>query len=410
MREMPSGGHTWRAPIELLPCRRRSLGNRPLAAELGQEVVQVIVTRVAYDQFSRPLFPRLDLDLGSDLFGQFFLETCHVAVAVPASGLGRGMKDGVHEPLRLAHRERLVSDPLRSALLLPAVEREKRARVSHLELSVENQRLDRLLQIQQPEQIGGCGAGPADGLRRLLVRELELADQPLHAACFLERVEVFPLDVLDQRHGERRRIRHVANERRDFLETGDFRRAPASLPCDDLVTVTPDRPHENGLHQSLLPDRCRELLKRVLVHLGARLVTAALQLIDAQRGLPLGDGPSLAILVEEGIQAPAQPLEFHRRLSFIPPPQCRSARGSPPRGQYRPASLCIRDRALRRERRSSGPRRAARCVESRSRTPSCRNAPAIAPTPAARAHCAGRTWFEAALRYRASDSGAGGPF
>src|SRR6267143_3456123 len=100
MREMPSWGHTWRAPMDFsLSCRRRSLGNRPLAAELGQEVVQVIVTRVAYDQFSRPLFPRLDLDLGSDLFGQFFLEACHVAVAVPAPGLGCGMKDGVHQPL-----------------------------------------------------------------------------------------------------------------------------------------------------------------------------------------------------------------------------------------------------------------------------------------------------------------------
>src|SRR6267142_1779435 len=177
-----------------------------------------------------------------------------------------------------------------------------------------------------------------------------------------------------------------------------------------LVVAVRDRPHENGLHQSLFPDRSRELVKRVLVHLGARLVTAALQLIDAQRGLPLGDGSSLAILVEEGIQAPAQSLEFHRRLPLILSPRCRCARGSPPPGRHRLASLCIRDRASQRERRSSAPRRAVRCAESRSRTPSCRSAPATAPTPAAPAHCAGRTWFGAALRYRASDSGAGGPF
>ena len=118
--------------------------------------------------------------------------------------------------LRLPHGERLVCDPPCSALLLSSVQREKRPRVSHLELPVENQRLDRLLQIQQPEQVGGCGPGATDGLRRLLVSEFELADQPLHAARFLERIEIFPLDVLDQRHGERRRIRHVANERWDF--------------------------------------------------------------------------------------------------------------------------------------------------------------------------------------------------
>src|SRR6267378_2901544 len=150
MREMPSWGHTWRAPMDFsLSCRRRSLGNRPLAAELGQEVVQVIVTRIADDQFPRAFFARLDLDFGTDLFGQFFLETRDVAVGSgPAPRSDRGMKDGVDQLLRLSHGERLVCDPLRDALLLPPVEREKRARVSHLELSVKNERLYRLLQIQ----------------------------------------------------------------------------------------------------------------------------------------------------------------------------------------------------------------------------------------------------------------------
>src|SRR6266850_4734562 len=150
MRETPSVGHTWRAPMDLSPAAGGlSSGDRPLAAELGQEVVQVIVIRITDDQFPRALFARLDLDLGSDLFGQLLLEARDVAVAtVPAPGLGRGMKDGVDQPLRLAHGERLVRDPFRGALLLAAVEREKRARVSHLEFSVENQRLDRLLQIQ----------------------------------------------------------------------------------------------------------------------------------------------------------------------------------------------------------------------------------------------------------------------
>src|SRR6266566_1161106 len=182
------------------------------------------------------------------------------------------------------------------------------------------------------------------------------------------------------------------------------------LARDDLVAVVPDRPRENGLHQSLRPDRSCELLQRAVVHLRARLVATTLQLIDAQRGLTLGDRPPLPILVEEGVQAPAQSLEFHRYFPLMLSPRCRSGRGSRPPGRRTLASLCIRDRASLRAHRSSAPRRAVRCAESRSRTPSCRSAPAIAPTPAARAHCADRTWFEAALRYRASDSGAGGPF
>jgi hypothetical protein len=89
----------------------------------------------------------------------------------------------------------------------------------------------------------------------------------------------------------------LANERRDFRETGDFRRAPAALARDDLVTVAPDRSHENRLHQPLFPDRSCELLKGAFVHLRTRLVAATLQLVDAQRGLPLGDRAPLPILV-----------------------------------------------------------------------------------------------------------------
>src|SRR5258707_11428789 len=196
MRETPSRGHTWRAPMDSLFRAGQPLGSRPLTTEPGEEVVQVIVTRIADDQFPRTFLARLDLDSGTDLFGQLFLETRDVAVGSgPAPGLGRRMKDGVDQPLGLAHGERLVGDPLRGALLLPSVEREKRARVPHLELSCKNQRLYRLLQIQQPQQVRGCRAGAPDGLRRFLVREFELADQPLHAAGFLERVEIFPLDV-----------------------------------------------------------------------------------------------------------------------------------------------------------------------------------------------------------------------
>src|SRR5207249_3068481 len=142
MRETPSRGHTWRAPMDFSVPRRSPSGVGPLATEPREEVVQVIVTRIADDQFPRTLFARLDLDFGTDLLGQFLLQTRDVAVGpVPAPGLGRRMKDGVDEPLCLAHGERLVGDPLRSALLLPSVEREKRARVAHLELSVKDQRL-----------------------------------------------------------------------------------------------------------------------------------------------------------------------------------------------------------------------------------------------------------------------------
>jgi len=65
------------------------------------------------------------------------------------------------------------------------------------------------------------------------MRELEFADQALHPARLLERIEVFPLDVLDQRHGERRRIRNVPHQDRHLASPAIFaarqRRSPAMI-------------------------------------------------------------------------------------------------------------------------------------------------------------------------------------
>src|SRR5437773_10730915 len=98
MRETPSRGHTCRAPMDYSLPVGQPLGGGPFATEPGEEVVQVIVTRIADDQFPRTFLARLDLDSGTDLFGQFFLESRDVAVgSLPAPGLGRRMKDRVDQ-------------------------------------------------------------------------------------------------------------------------------------------------------------------------------------------------------------------------------------------------------------------------------------------------------------------------
>jgi len=71
------------------------------------------------------------------------------------------MKDGVDQPLRLG-TESAWSDPFRGALLLAAVECEKRARVSHLEFSVENQRLDAFCRFSNLSKLV-LQCGTADG-------------------------------------------------------------------------------------------------------------------------------------------------------------------------------------------------------------------------------------------------------
>jgi hypothetical protein len=194
------------------------------------------------------------------------------------------IQDVVHELLGLAHRQSLRRDPLRRADLPLAVEREQRPAMAHFDLAVEEERLHRFREVEQPQQVGRRGARAADRVGGLLVGQLELVDQAMHALRFLQRIEVFALDVLDQRHRERRLVGDLAHDDRHFLQAGQARGAPATLAGDDLVALGVDRTHEDRLHQALYLDRGGELAERGLVHPGARLVLPRLQPVDARRG------------------------------------------------------------------------------------------------------------------------------
>jgi hypothetical protein len=75
-------------------------------------------------------------------------------------------------------------------------------------------------QVQQPQQVAGGAARAAHGLRCLFVRELEFVDQPLQALRLLQRVEVFALDVLDQRHHRGGFVGHLAHQHRHLAQAG----------------------------------------------------------------------------------------------------------------------------------------------------------------------------------------------
>ena len=59
----------------------------------------------------------------------------------------------------------------------------------------------------------------------------------LDAGGFFEGVEVFPLDVLDEGHRQRRLVRDLPQQAGHGRQTGDLGRAPATFAGDDLVTL-----------------------------------------------------------------------------------------------------------------------------------------------------------------------------
>ena len=111
---------------------------------------------------------------------------------------------------------------------------------------------------------------------------------------FFQRIEVFALDVLDQRHGDDGAVVQVADHHRHIGQAGFLRGAPAAFAGHDLVTLAARQlAHHDRLDHALGLDRLGQLAQLGRVHAHARLVLAGLQLLDrdlaqAFAGLRLG--------------------------------------------------------------------------------------------------------------------------
>ncbi len=193
--------------------------------------------------------------------------------------------------------------------------------MAHVHVAGQQHGLHRGGQVEQAQQVAGGRTRAADGLRGLFVREAEFVQQAAHALRLFERVQVFALDVFDQRHDGRVLVGHFAHQHRHFLQAGDLGGAKTALARDDFVLAgrgLAQRAHKYGLHDALCADRFGQFAQGALVHARARLVFAGAHLGDGQGGRrTLGLGRGLAdvldggrVRAEQGVQSAAQSLGF----------------------------------------------------------------------------------------------------
>jgi hypothetical protein len=257
--------------------------------------------------------PWPDRDPRGQGVGEFLFQAHQVEILGP---LGRRRRRGVgalDQMLGLAHGVAARGDLLAQADLLQRLDAEQGPCMPHVDASGHQQVLDRLRKLQQPQQIGRGAARAADGLRRLLVGEGKLGDQPLHALRLFQGVEVLALDVLDERHGQRRLIGNVLDDHRHRGEPGHLRRTKTPLSGDDLELLRGQRAHQDRLDDALLADGLGQLGQRLGVHARARLVAAGAQLGDRQLVRNALAGVFGALAAEQCVQSPAQALgAFHR--------------------------------------------------------------------------------------------------
>ena len=176
-----------------------------------------------------------------------------------------------HERLGLAHGQPAGEHLARDAALRRLVgERQQRSRVAHVELTSGHLTANIRRQAQQPQIVrdGRAVFSHRDG--NGVLRQAVIVAQAAVGLRFLDRVQIFALDVLDEGHFEQLVVGDVANRDGDFEEAGALGRAPTALAGDDLV-VRARATDENRLNHPVTADRLCEFFEPRLVERHARL-------------------------------------------------------------------------------------------------------------------------------------------
>ena len=105
-----------------------------------------------------------------------------------------------------------------------------------------------------------------------LLREPVALGQPVVCACFFDRIEIFTLEIFDQRQRGDLTLVKLADDGRDFVNFGALRSAPAAFPSHELEAIAPEWPHHDGLDHPARSDRAGEVIERGFIEMAPRLV------------------------------------------------------------------------------------------------------------------------------------------
>ena len=106
--------------------------------------------------------------------------------------------------------------------------------------------------------------------------------QTMQCHCLFHRIEVFTLDVLNQRHGNGCFVGYVTDQCRNPIQLRQLTRAPATFTGDNFETISllRQRTHNNRLHQALRFNRGGQLFQSFWLDITAWLIAARLNPLD----------------------------------------------------------------------------------------------------------------------------------
>jgi len=240
------------------------------------------------------------MDLGAQPLPELVFNAGHVSIlawrrraSFGSPGWAR-LQFGDHG-FRLPHIEVLFQDPVGGKLLLLfAGDSQDHLGMADREAAVADRALDRGREFEQAERICDNGAALSDSRRNLILFELELPDQLAVTLGFLDRVEILPLEIFDQREFQDRAVISFADDCRGISQAGKLGSPPAPFSGNQLkiLAVFPnderlkDPSLTNGIGK-LLEGFGRKMLSRLQ---GAGPKPAQRNPLDAVFGIHRGNG------------------------------------------------------------------------------------------------------------------------
>src|SRR5438876_504539 len=157
-------------------------------------------------------------------------------------------------------RQALGYDPAGQALLrFGSLQAEQGPGVAGTEHARRYPLLDRRRQVQQAQGVADVRSGAAYLARQFLMGSTEIVKELLVRSGLFERIELLPVQVLDQGVPEELVVLGLLDDRADLGQPGSLAGPPPPLAHDELIPAGARRTDDHRLQQADLPDRLRQL-------------------------------------------------------------------------------------------------------------------------------------------------------
>jgi hypothetical protein len=152
----------------------------------------------------------------------------------------------------------------------------------------------------------------ADDFAQIVLGIAMFCDQLLVAKRLFQRIEVCTLHVFNNRQLKRRTIIDIADDDGNFNEAGKLCCPPAAFAGDDFIPIACRRPNDDGLHDPMLTNGTRQILKFRLVEIAARVLGATGNEFDRNSTIRI-DGSSASPQQEPAGPSPRSALQARAR-------------------------------------------------------------------------------------------------